>query len=313
MKFKLGINFEACFPQEKRENLSHYLSGIQRDDLLKMGSYFLGFDNEKSQYSDITTFLNMFFSKDNQDFATQAYENLASYVSQAGYAMEQYEIPYIGSSLLLFEFIFDNVSEEQQTTKSNLEIEQDVFKAYLHLNQVAFADRGIAEKKMDEESGIVYTPAQVLLKTHFHNFELINYRVDKLFTCQFLRAVSYFEFLSESDKCKPLLQAFYEYYGVEDYNDYLRRLLGVIYPVLMKDKESHTEIHLDNLDNEDFIDKHILSSEDVASELDFLTLRSKPLYKFEKGKYRIISPLFTIEMIYNGLYFRLKNINDKLL
>lgn len=312
MEFKLGVTFEACFPKEERKTLSEYLSGIQREDLLKMGSYFLGFNNEKSQYSDVTAFLNMFFSADNKDFATDVYKNLKTFVFQAGYGIKQYEIPYVGSSLLLFEFIFDNISEEQQTTKSNLEIEQDVFRAYVHLNQVAFTDRGIAEKKSDEESGIVYTPAQVLLKTHFHNNELINYRVDKLFTCQFLRAVSYFEFLSQIDKCQPLLKAFYKYYGVKDYNEYLRRLLGITYPVLMKDKESHTEIHLDNLDNEDFIDKHILSSNEVASELDFLTLRSKPLYKFEKGKYRIISPLFTIEMIYNGLYFRLKAINEKL-
>lgn len=118
--------------------------------------------------------------------------------------------------------------------------------------------------------------------------------------------------MSQKEKCQALLNAFYKYYCVKDYNDYLRRLLGITYPVLMKDKESHTEIHLDNLDNEDFIDKHILSSDEVASELDFLTLRSKPLYKFGKGKYRIISPLFTIEMIYNGLYFRLKEINNKL-
>ncbi len=312
MKTKLGVTFEACFPEEKRETLNHYLSGIQRADLLKMGSFFLGFDNEKSKYSDVTAFLNMFFSADNKDFAIGVYKNLKVYVSQAGYGMEQYEIPYVGSSLLFFEFIFDNVSEEQETTKSNLEIEQDVFKAYLHLNQVAFTDRGIAEKKTDKESGIAYTPAQVLLKIHFHNFELINYRVDKLFTCQFLRAISYFEFLIKFEKCKPLLEAFYEYYGVKDHNDYLRRLLGIIHSVLMKDKESHTEIHLDDFENEYFIDKHILSSDDVASELDFLTLRSKPFYKFDKGKYRIISPLFMIEMIYNGLYFRLKEINNKL-
>lgn len=312
MKFKLGVTFEACFPEEERQALNHYLSGIKRAELLKMGSYFLGFDNEKSQYSDVAAFINMFFSADNKDFAVEAFENLKAYISMEGYGIEQYEIPYVGSSLFLFEFIFDNVSEEQETTKSNLEIEQDVFRAYLNLNQIAFTDRGIAEKKSDEESGIVYTPAQVLLKTHFHNNELINYRVDKIFTCQFLRAVSYFEFLSQIDKCEPLLNAFYEHYGVKDYNEYLRRLLGITYPVLMKDKESHTEIHLDNLENEYFIDKHILSSDDVASELDFLTLRGKPLYKFEKGKYRIISPLFTIEMIYNGLYFRLKAINEKL-
>lgn len=311
MKSKLSATFEACFPQEERKALNHYIKGINKADLLKISSHFLGFDNEKSQYSDVIAFLDMFFSPENQDFANQAYTNLKVFISHTEYEIEQYEIPYVGSSLLLFEFIFDNVNDEQETKKSNLEIERDIFKAYLHLNQISFTDREIEVKRADEESGIQYSPAQVLLKLHFHNNDLINYRVDKLFTTQFLRALSFFEFLSKTDKCEHLLKKFCKYYKVKDYNEYLRRLLGIIHPVLIKDKESHTEIHLDDIDDGDFIDKHILSSVDVATDLDFLTLRSKPLYKFKKGKYRIISPLFMIEIIYNGLYFRLKTINKQ--
>ncbi len=312
MQIKLGVTFEACFPGEDRKSLNEYLSGISRDTLLKTGSHFLGFDTEKSKYSDVIAFMNMFFSQDNQDFAQEAYQNLLNYVAQAEYDVADYEIPYVGSSLLFFEFVFDNVSEEVETEKTNEEMERDVFKAYLHLNQLAFTDRGVAQKEADEKSGIKFTPAQALLMLQFHNYDLINYRIDKVFTCQFLRAVSYFEFLSGIEKCEPLLNAFYQYYGVENYNEYLRRLLGITYSVLMKDKETHTEIHLEDPAHEDFIDKHILSSEEIAEELDFVTLRSKPLYKIEDLKYRIISPLFVIEMIYNGLYFRLKLINEEL-
>lgn len=312
MKFKLGVTFEACFPEEDRKSLDEFLSGISRDTLLKTGSHFLGFDTEKSKYSDVTAFMNMFFSPGNQNFANEAYQNLLNYVAQAEYDITDYEIPYVGSSLSFFEYVFDNVSKDTQTAKTIEEIERDIFKAYLHLNQIAFTDRGIAQKVADEESGIEFSPDQALLMLQFYNYDLINYRTDKVFTCQFLRAVSYFEFLSGIVHCKPLLKAFYEHYGVKDYNEYLRRLLGVTYSVLMKDKETHTEIHLGDPTHEDFLDKHILSPDEVAVELDFVTLRSKPLYKIEDLKYRIISPLFVIEMIYNGLYFRLKLINDKL-
>ncbi len=312
MQFKLGVTFEACFPEEERKSLDEYLSGISRETLLKTGSHFLGFDTEKSKYSDVVAFMNMFFSQGNQDFAQDAYQNLVNYVAQAEYDIGDYEIPYVGSSLLFFEYVFDNVSEDIETEKTNEEMERDMFKAYLHLNQVAFTDRGIAQSEADEKSGIKFTPAQALLMLQFHNYDFINYRTDKVFTCQFLRALSYFEFLSGIERCKPLLIAFYEHYGVENYNEYLRRLLGITYSVLMKDKETHTEIHLEDPAHEDFIDKHILSSDEIAEELDFVTLRSKPLYKVEDLKYRIISPLFVIEMIYNGLYFRLKLINDEL-
>jgi hypothetical protein len=62
----------------------------------------------------------------------------------------------------------------------------------------------------------------------------------------------------------------------------------------------------------EFIDKHVASVDESITEVDFLKVRSNPLYKFEEDKYRIISPLFTIEMIYNGLFFRLKAINNQL-
>ncbi|MDL5512633.1 hypothetical protein QSE00_12455 [Arenibacter sp. M-2] len=312
MRFKLGVTFEACFQNEERKTLDDYLSGISRDTLLKTGSHFLGFDTEKSKYSDVVAFMNMFFSQGNRDFAQETYKNLLNYVEEAEYDVADYEIPYVGSSLLFFEYVFDNVSEDVVTEKSNEEMERDIFKAYIHLNQMAFTDRGIAQKEADEKSGIKFTPAQALLMLQFHNYDFINYRTDKVFTCQFLRAVSYFEFLSSIERCESLLKAFYEYYGVENYNDYLRRLLGITYSVLMKDKETHTEIHLEDPSHEDFIDKHMLSSDEVAEELDFVTLRSKPLYKVGDLQYRIISPLFVIEMIYNGLYFRLKLINENL-
>ena len=61
-----------------------------------------------------------------------------------------------------------------------------------------------------------------------------------------------------------------------------------------------------------FIDKHVAREDEHITEVDFLKVRSNPLYKFEEDKYRIISPLFTIEMIYNGLYFRLKSMKEKL-
>ena len=80
----------------------------------------------------------------------------------------------------------------------------------------------------------------------------------------------------------------------------------------MKDHEAHTEIHLEDPEHANFIDKHIIEINTEITELDFLNVRSNPLYKFEENKYRVVFPLFVIEMIYNGLFFRLKAINETL-
>jgi hypothetical protein len=309
---KLGINFEACFPNEERGTLEYYLSGIEKADLLKMGSFFLGFNTEKSRYSNITHFLQMYFSSENSDFAQTIYENILNYVEISEYPLNIYEVPYVVSSLRLFEFIFDEIPDNQETTKTNKEIEQDTFKAYVLLNQITITERDFISNQIREANSLTLTAPQLLLQICFHNNDIINFRVDKLFECQFKRALFYFEFLSLREDCQALLNAFYAHYGVTDYKDYLKRLIGITHSVLMKDKESHTEIHLDERESMEFIDKHVASVDESITEVDFLKVRSNPLYKFEEDKYRIISPLFTIEMIYNGLFFRLKAINNQL-
>jgi hypothetical protein len=84
----------------------------------------------------------------------------------------------------------------------------------------------------------------------------------------------------------------------------------------MKDKESYTDIDIsknDNLkQNIEFLEKLTVDDVGKIEGLDFIGLRSKPLYKVHEGLYRIISPLFSLELLYNGLYWKLKETNDEL-
>lgn len=73
IKFKLGITFGACFPDEHRRSLNEYLEEYVVDTLLKIGSHFLGFYTEKSTYSDVLALMNMFFSQGNQNFTKVSY------------------------------------------------------------------------------------------------------------------------------------------------------------------------------------------------------------------------------------------------
>jgi len=312
MNNKIGINFVACFGEEERKPIEEYLSGIDKAQLLKISSYFLGINPEKSEYSDVMAFLHMFFSPENTEFKDAIFSNIVDFVQNGPYPLELYEIPYVKSSLYLFEYIFDKIPEDQATTKTQVEMERDIFKAYVSLNQSVITEYEEKRRAIDEARNRSLTSSEVMLANSFHNSDLINFREDKLFSCQLLRAFYYFEFLSEREECKALLEAFYKNYGVKDYKEYLRRLLGITYPVLMKDREAHTEIHLELEEHASFLDKHIIEIGEEITEVDFLTVRSKPLYKFEPNKYRVVYPLFVIEMIYNGLYFRLRAINDDL-
>lgn len=254
----------------------------------------------------------MFFSSENAEFSKTVFNNILQYIGKTPQPYEMYEVPYVVSSLHLFEFIFDKIPNLQVTTKSNAEMERDIFRAYVLLNQKTIKERDRISQQIRTDNDITLSMAQTLLQISFHNNDLINYRIEKVFYCQFVRALFYFEFLSAREDCQELLKAFYTFYEILDFKDYLRRLLGISHAVLMKDREAHTEIHLDDKENSAFIDKHIAKADSLLTELDFIKTRSNPLYKFDEEKYRIISPLFTIEMIYNGLFFRLKAINADL-
>lgn len=311
LELKIPIPFEACFPDETPQNLKSYFDGADKATLLKIGSFFLGFKIQNSIYSNIISFLDMFFSAENQYFKEVIIINLRKYISKDMKTAEDYEIPYIISSLFFFEFVYDYIDNSQVQTISYPEIEQNVFKAYLLLNQMNTVEREKAIKKSLEDNGITLSAAEVLLLHQFHNYDLTNYRIDKVFTCQFLKSIYFFEFLDSKEETAELLKSFYSFYGVKGYKDYLKRLFGLVYPVLMADLESHTEILIEDKEDIKFVDKHIVNSDETITDIDFVKTRSNPLYKYEEEKYRVIYPLFVLEMIYNGLYFRLKNINDK--
>jgi len=318
MKFsmKLVLSFSEIFPNETPKQLSEYLQGIERKKLMKIGSFFLGFNHKGSQYADPIAFMQMFFSPKNSEIFQQAANNIQTYLIKQGHAIENAEIPYVVSSLNFFELAYNISEQEIVEEKSDEEIEIAVFKAYLLLNEQLTKVRDSTIHQIDKLLPVHKKPTGVLLFLQLHNFDLTNYDLDKLFTTQFLRALMFFDFLHQREDCKTLLEEFYKYYGVEDYKEYLKRILPLTTSIIKKDKEAHTDIILDETADEkdiEFLNKLAIDNIDVLNDFDFKNIRATPIYRVSERTFRIISPLFAMELVYNGLYWKLKEINDKLL
>jgi hypothetical protein len=315
MKFsnKIVLPFSAIFPDEKPKPIEEYLKGIDRERLLKIGSFFLGFSHSDSEYANPYHFMGMFFSKGNAPIFQTSILNLERFLSDTNLKHSDVEIPYVISSLNLFEFAFE--LQNEGNIKSEEDIEISVFKAYLLLNEHSTSKYNHSFNALEKKLPRHKLPAGLLLAQQLHNCDLTNYSVDKLFSTQFIRALMFFEFLGQRDDCKVLLEEFYKYFGVSDYKDYLKRILPLSTNIIMRTKESYTDIILDDFATEkdiEFLDKLIINDIEVIEDFDFKNIRSKPLYKVSNGVYRFISPLFAMESIYNGLYWKLKEINDKL-
>lgn len=304
------LPFNLIFPDEQPKDLVEYFNGIDKEFLKKAGAFLLGLNNKNSKWADPQDFVQQFFSQGNAEIANEILHRIQNLGDE-----HNYSIPYEVSSLKLFEYVFDNeIPNDNVLTQEEQEI--NIFKAYLLLNQLNTEEAGKITGASLVDVPTDRKPAAALIANHFHNFDLTNYDLDKLFSTQMIRSIMFFEFLENEPHAKSLLTAFYEKFGVTDYKDFLKRLIPISAAIAMKDKESYTDIDVSNNEdlksNIDFLEKLIVEDTEKIEGLDFKGLRSKPLYKVEEGLYRIISPLFALELLYNGLYWKLKETNEAL-
>lgn len=311
----LLAEFKTVFHDEEPRSLEQYLTGISRSILLQVGAYFLGFSNQKLAYGSYKTLLETFFCSENNAFANKVYDRLQNLEKQE---QEKGRNPHLviinpPSSLQLFEYGFEYLTEEE--TQSKAEIEVNLFKAYLLLNQQNTSKDVIAKRTTENLSKELYLPALIFAQSYPYS-DLINYETTELITAQIIKSFYLFEFLAENDETRALLDSFLQYYACPDWEGYLKKLLPIVSSIIKADKEAHIDIVIPKDEmyksNCEFIDKLAVKDNEAIQDYDFKIIRSQPIYKVSEGLYRIIYPLFVIEMIFKGLYFKLSEINNLL-
>lgn len=318
MKFsgKIVITYNDIFPEEIPTDINEYLEGIDKEMLLKFSSFILGF-SRNSAYENPITFLEMYFSSENADFLKGVFQNLKSFVGEDDYGMDSYSFPYMISSLSFFENAHD---KEYGETKeySNQEIEIRVFKAYLLLNKINITDRTpiLNESTKHIKKEVSKYPVAYIIGLFLNSSDFSNYDIRKIFVTQTIRAISFFNFLEEREEAKELIKEFYKVYNISGYQEYIKRLLPIKISVLTKEKDAHTDIKIpedeDHASSINFLENFALSESQLPQDFDFVNIRSNPIYRVDENTFRLTYPLFALELIGNGLYFKFKAINDHL-
>lgn len=295
---------------EDPKELHHYLKGISRSSILHAGAYLLGFKTQKSAYQDYRELIKMFFRTENAEFADKMLTGLNKLKAKS-----QAEIVVINpqASLNLFQYAFENLTDEE--TQSAVEVEQNIFLAYLALNQFGTQKESIAFSSSKKAPAHLQLAAMFFSQSYPYS-DIVNYDEVELFTGQIVKAILLFEYLESNDKTKPLLSAFLKHYKCESWKEYLHKLLPIVLSVMNKDREAHVDLDVkedkDFDANCEFIDKLIVDDNEGLKDYDFKKLRDKPLYKVKPGLYRIIYSLFVLEKVFKGLYFKLAEINKTL-
>ncbi|MBL0202373.1 MAG: hypothetical protein IPP81_20110 [Chitinophagaceae bacterium] len=301
------VEFEAVF-DEPPKSLKEYLTGISRSTLLNVAAFFLGFSNHSSKYGKYEDFLSMFFCKENQLIANQIFRKL-QILEQRNQAKLLITNPI--TILELFEFVFENLDEQE--TQSSPEIEVNVFKSLLLINQhlvLAQSPSGTSTKDVPEYLRV----AALSLSQSYPYTDLVNYDASEVLAAQMVKSIFLFEFLAENKKTASLLSQLLEYFECPDWKYFLKSLLPLSIAVLNSKREAHIDIAINK--NEDFekgcifLEKLMVTDSEVLKDFDYIKLRSKPFYKIKNGVYRIINGLFVIELLYKGIYFKLFEINN---
>ena len=303
------VDFKKIFDDENSEDYLKKIENIPKKLLVDIASYLASFSPESDFVKDHKVLLSKWFGKENNGLANEINDKINQYKKVKS---NNVGIVNPRTSLKLFETV---LAHNQETNEiSNTELEILLFKIYLAVNeQLNKNDNLIIEsaKKFNHYPQHICLTIGISLPTS----DISNYNLKSVFIGQVLKAIFLFEFLSEQDSAQVVLNSFFYRFKVTGYKGFLQKILPIAFFVIASQKEGSITFEVKNDENYksnvDFLDNLTVNRIDYKDDdIDYLTLRANPLYKTDDSSYRVISPLFAIEKIFNGLYFLLKEINE---
>jgi hypothetical protein len=309
-KFKLLLEFQAAFPNETPKTVEEYLLGGKREIILNVASSFLGFNSQKSKFENPKAVLEMFFREENNKIANEIYNRIKDLEKNG----KEVLILNTYCNLKLFEIYF-RIETDKDATQTEEEFEINLFKALLVLNSEFTRKQSIAsESTKDLDRKLRFS--MLLFCSSYPISDKVNYNLNEIWITQCVKSILLFQYLQSDVKTTILLSEFLDYFDCATWREYLKRILPLTTSFIKKKFEGHTDITVENNDQYEnncaFIEKLIVDEEDEFEAPDFLVLRTKPFYKVKDGVYRIIFDLFVVEKIFKGVYFLLRDINNKL-
>lgn len=302
MQLARFIEFEQAF-DEPKSHWQSYLSGIDNDTLLLAATHFLGRHELASNdyYSD----MEQIFGPHNANASEKIFRRLAQLERQLN---SKLKLVHPKSALRLFEYGFQRTDEPR--TQSEPEVELSFFKAFAAQNDEYGAEQNTSVDEAIEQG--VSKIAMLSLAGAHSDFDLVNVNTPRVLLMQLLKSVRLFQFLESDATYYPLLTAFLQQYQCPVWQDYMRRLAGLVKAIVYAEKPGRTEIHVPHDEEFEetcaFLDNFSVQAGEPLDKHDFLSLRSRPIYKQSEGIYGIIFPVFVAEILHKALFFQFNEL-----
>lgn len=299
---KTRVEIKDVFPDSEKKDVGTYLMNISKSVLLNVSSHFLSFASS----NDTSHFLNTFFSPQNIDFVSLVYPKIKQLENSIGDKSALIN-PY--SSLRLFHIVFSN-NVEAEANSNILEIEKNIFKAYLILNEEQSIIENTAYNTTENLAETIKIPMQYFCQGYYYS-DFTNYNLSDAFHAQLVKAFLLFKFLETNEETKYLSKQTLKHFNCANWLEYISRLVKILDIPINNTNDSFVNIILSNSADCDFIDKLILNDTTDFTTTDFITIRQQPFYKVSNGIYRTIFNQFAVDKIFKGFYFLMSFINNK--
>lgn len=213
------------------------------------------------------------------------------------------------SNLTLLSYL-KSCNESQQILETN-DFELKLFKIYLLLNSKQDIIEELNFPKIRTLDSTERLSAS-LLQMSYHDYDLNNYILSEVFLTQLLKSIEFLKYIEE--ELNQHLITFLDKYNCKNWQDWIKKLLNIIVPILTHDNIKYSEIELrieDILEIGAFLDLFCNKIEHQEKP-DFVVLRSNPIYKINDNRYVIINKLFLVERIFKSITFEFSlEINKK--
>ena len=221
---------------------------------------------------------------------------VAKFIHKATKAGGEFNFMNSIAACILVETILENHNPLDDISDLSPKQELNLFKAYLWCNQY-WTDKQTLDVNIDTPEDL----ASVLITSQIPYYEVSE---SKDFISQTLKAVYFFKFCEEDDVFSGYLDLFLEEYGIERWQDYLDKVLGLY--VTRTEPPVPSVINIQNRSEiRDVVSQFCIDVNEFSRSDDFKSIREKPVYKLNENSYLLLSINLLIDKLFQGIQFEL--------
>lgn len=308
MKIVTPIEYGQLF-NDKPKSVIEYLKGINKSRIIKILVYLINDESNKELKKDVNLFVNNYFSKENKIIKNEILlklERIKSIDSKNYYITDTVEL------LKLLEIVLEIEQSDQDFIDDNT-AEINIFKAIL-LENTKLGEKQIHNYQSVKSESKIDKFNNSIIAISIGNWHTINFNILDITALQIHKAVYLFKFLENNNK--ELLNNYLHSLGCKHWKVYVDTIVRIVMIFIESNsRQLDKSISLKELENKEFLEnflrKFSISNFTSTNNTNYSIFKKQPFIDLGNGVFIPIFYKFVSELIFNSIYFNLKDLNQE--